>query len=362
MNVIGIVVEYNPFHNGHLYHLNKIKELYPDSIVIAIMSGNFNERGEVSIIPKWDKASIALSYGIDIVIELPYVFASQSADIFSYGAISIMKHMKVDTIVFGSESNDISSLIDMANIQINHNDYDDMVKSHMDKGLNYPTSMSLALENISGNKITPISIQRTNNYHDINLGDTISSATSIRRALKNNIDVSKFVPEITMSYLKDDLYFNELYFKMLKYKIITDDDISKYNTIDEGIENRIKNEIYNSISYEDLINRIKTKRYTYNRVSRMLMHILTGFTKEEARLFNKTRYIRILGFNKIGQNYLNKIKKEIELPLITNFSSHKDLMLDIEKRASSVYYSILDEKKSIIKMTEEYKHKPITRD
>ena len=110
---IGIICEYNPFHNGHLYHINKIKELYPNSTLILVMSGNVTERGELSILNKWEKTEIALTHGIDLVIELPFVFSTQGADIFSYGAIKILKTLNVDTIVFGSESNNKEELIDL---------------------------------------------------------------------------------------------------------------------------------------------------------------------------------------------------------------------------------------------------------
>ena len=117
MERIGIIAEYNPFHNGHIYHINKIKEMYPDSIIVAIVSGNFTQRGIPSIIDKWEKTKIALKYGIDLVIELPFPFASQSSDIFAKGAISLLKELKVNKLVFGSESNDIENLKELARIQ-----------------------------------------------------------------------------------------------------------------------------------------------------------------------------------------------------------------------------------------------------
>ena len=104
---IGIICEYNPFHNGHLYHINKIKEMFPDSIIILVMSGNFTQLGEISLINKWDKTEIALTYGVNVVVELPFVFATQSADIFAKASIEILSTLNVDTIVFGSETNDI---------------------------------------------------------------------------------------------------------------------------------------------------------------------------------------------------------------------------------------------------------------
>ena len=148
MKKIGIICEYNPFHNGHLYHLEKIKEMYPDSLIVLVMSSSFTQRGEISILNKWEKTEIALNYKVDLVIELPFVFASQSADIFSYGAIKILKELNVDTIIFGSESNDPKKLTSIAKIQLENKEYDKLVKDYLDKGENYPTAMSHALNDI----------------------------------------------------------------------------------------------------------------------------------------------------------------------------------------------------------------------
>ena len=147
MDVIGVIAEYNPFHNGHLYHIKEIKRMYPNSIIVAVISTSFLQRGEVSILNKWDKTKICLENNIDIVIELPFVFSSQSADIFSYGALKILHYLNVDKIVFGSESNDIKLLYNLAKEQLNNKLYDKKVKKYLDEGYNYPTAMSKALSN-----------------------------------------------------------------------------------------------------------------------------------------------------------------------------------------------------------------------
>src|SRR5574344_1132781 len=139
---IGIICEYSPFHNGHKYHIDKIKELYPNASIILVMSSSFLQRGEVSILDKWAKTDIALSNGIDIVIELPFIFSSQGADIFAKGAIEILNNMNIDKIVFGSEINDIEILKSIASIQINNTKFDDLVKKHLDNGNNYPTALA----------------------------------------------------------------------------------------------------------------------------------------------------------------------------------------------------------------------------
>ena len=153
MKKIGIICEYNPFHNGHIYHLKKIKEMYNDSLIILVMSSSFTERGELSILNKWEKTEIALNYGVDLVIELPFEFASQSADIFARGAVTLLKELQVDTIVFGSESNNIDSLKELAKIQLKNKKYDKLVKKYMDDGINYPTAMNKALNDLGGKSI-----------------------------------------------------------------------------------------------------------------------------------------------------------------------------------------------------------------
>ena len=229
---IGIIAEYNPFHNGHLYHINKIKEKFPDSRIILVMSGNFTQRADASIINKWDKTKICLNNNIDLVIELPFEFSCQSADIFAYGACNILNYLKVDYLVFGSESGDINYLKDIAKIQLK-DEYEKLVKKYLDEGINYPTSLSKALthfgydnvdkpNDILGisyireliklkSNIIPLTIKRTNDYNDKSLTDSISSATSIRENIKTK-DVKNYVPKDVYKYLKKDLYFIEYYF------------------------------------------------------------------------------------------------------------------------------------------------------
>ena len=149
MNVIGIICEYNPFHNGHIYHINKIKELYPNSTIILVMSSSVTQRGDLSIMNKWDKTKLAIEYGINLVVELPFIFSSQAADIFCFASIKILNYLKVDKIVFGSESNDISLLKKLATIQLNDNNYNNLIKKYLKQGYNYPTALSKSLKNIS---------------------------------------------------------------------------------------------------------------------------------------------------------------------------------------------------------------------
>lgn len=382
MKKIGIICEYNPFHNGHLYHISKIKEMFDDSLIILVMSGNFTQRGEASIIPKYSKCDIALLSGIDLVIELPFIFATQSADVFAKTSIEILDKLNVDYVVFGSETNDINKLTMLAKTQINNKKYDKLVKEYLDKGVNYPTALSKALYQLTDKKIdkpndilgvsyireilklnsniTPICIKRSNDYNSIELNDNITSASSIRYALLNGDNVKNYVPEYVYDYLKNPI-FTKNYFNLLKYKIMTENTLEEYQTVDEGIQNRIKKCIINSKDLDDLILKVKTKRYTYNKLSRMFIHILCNLKKEEVKKYNKISYIRVLGFNIKGRNYLNEIKKDIDIPLITNFSRTNDPILDIEMRSTCAYASILNEKDKINLIESEYKDFPIIR-
>ena len=354
--VVGIIAEYNPFHNGHLYMINKIREMYPDSTLVCVMSGNYTERGDVSIINKWKKTEIALKNGIDLVVELPFVYATQSSDYFAYGAIKILDSLHVNKLVFGSETNDIELFNRLVDVQLNNKDYDALVKKYMDEGLNYPTSMSKALKDIIGikielpndllglsyikeikkqnSKIDAISIKRNNDYNSLKLDSDIVSASAIRNALLNGIDVKKYVPIDTYNNL-DKLHFNNNYFKLLKYKILTSD-ISMFQGVDEGLKYRILKYIDEANSYDELINKVKTKRYTYNKLSRMFIHILCGFNKYEAKNID-IEYIRILGFTSKGRNYLGKIKKTSSLPIITGYSNINSEILDLENRVNKIY-------------------------
>lgn len=363
---IGIICEYNPFHNGHIYHLNKIKSLYPNAIIILIMSGNITQRGDISIIDKWDKTEIALKNNIDLIVELPFLYACNFSDIFAQGAIMLLKELKADKIIFGSETNNIEQLTLLADTQINNKQYHNTIKEYLSEGLNYPTACSKALyelTNITINQpndllglsyikeiklqhanIEPSCILRTNNYNEIELKNKISSATSIRLAIKEKKDISQYVPKETLHYLNNIKYLDD-YFLLIKYQILSND-ISNIYQMDDKIKNRIYKYINDSYSLDELINHIKAKNYTYNRLKRLMIYILFNITDNDWKAFKK--YIRILGFSHNGQQYLNKIKKEIKLPLITNFSNSKGL-LNLDIRINNILYSIMPNNNQLFK-------------
>lgn len=377
MHIIGIIAEYNPIHLGHIYQIKKAKEYFPNSIIILITNATFTQRGNIAILNKWDKTKICLDHQIDIIVELPFAYATQSADIFASAALKILNELKIDTLVFGSESNDLNKLETIVNTQLNNKNYNQKVQDYLKTGINYPTAMSKALLDIldytitepndllglsyikeikkQNYPITPFTIQRIGNYHGNKIETNIANASLIRNLIQQKKDINPYIPTNTQKYLYKNLS-NENYFPYLKYKILSTNDLSIYQTVEEGIENRIKKVINNSDSWEQLIQNIKTKRYTYNKINRMLVHILTSFTKEEA---NKLQidYIRILGFNLSGKDYLNKIKKELSLPIITRYKKNISPLLDLEQKATNIYYLPIKPKIAI----DEYKRKPIIK-
>ena len=318
MNIIGLIVEYNPLHNGHIYQINEIKKIYPDSLIILCLGSYFTERGDIGILSKEEKIKISLEYGIDIVVELPIMYTVQSADIFAYQSIKILNALGIDTLVFGSESNNLNLLKELANKQDDIK-YQEKVKEYLDKGCNYPSALAKALEvdfefkandllgisylkaiNKINKRIDVKTIKRTNEYLDTQSIDIIVSASNIRKRFFNKEDVSKFTP-CSKVLVKPDY---NLYFKMLKLKIMTSRNLNSYLDVSEGIDNLLKKVIMESHSLEELVLKIKTKRYTYNRLNRMFLHIVLGIEKD----YPDEVYLRILGFNKKGQEYI-KTKK-----------------------------------------------------
>lgn len=358
MKAIGLIAEYNPFHNGHMYQIKKIKEMYPDYKLILILSGNYTQRGDISIIDKWKKTEIALKAGVDLVVELPFAFATQSADYFSYGAITLLEYLKVDKLIFGSESDNIDDLKLIASTQLNNDEFDKLVKIYSKFGYNYPTALSKALEDLTGKKIDtpndllgvsyiktilkynyniePVIIKRINNYHEKELNKVFSSATSIREALKNNKSITREVPSFVIPYLTN-LHYLDDYFKILKYKIITSYNLEEYQTVDVGFDKLFKKYINEVNSIDELIMKVKSKKYTYNKMSRMLLHILCNFKKSDDDIFKEISYIRILGFNDKGRVYLNSVKKDIDIPIISKITKNKDKMLEFEINTSKIY-------------------------
>ena len=361
--VVGIVCEYNPFHNGHLYQINKIKKRYNDSIIIACLNSSFTQRGELSVLNKWEKTKVALLNGVDIVIELPYVYGTQSSDIFAKYSVALLNKLYVDVLCFGSEREDIEDIKKAARYQVEDINFDIITKKYLNEGVSYPTALNKALNELCNVTITEpndilalsylkeiyrngyfmdtYNIKRTSSYHDLDSDSKIVSASNIRTRLLNKQNIQDKVPSNVYEILKDKVLETKS-FECLKYKILSEDNLEKYVDVDEGLDTRIKKAIKRSNSLDELIKNIKTKRYTYNKISRMLNHIFCSFTKEDNKKVRYLEYIRILGFTEKGRSYLNEIKSEIDIPILNKYNTRYDA-LRIEKRVTDLYSYIYED-------------------
>lgn len=381
MRILGIVAEYNPFHKGHLYHLKQAQALIKPDVTIVVMSGSFVQRGEVAIVDKWIRSQIAVECGVDLVVELPTVYALESADYFAKSSIELLHLLGVTDIVFGSETANMDQFIEIAKtIQTNSDSYNRLVKDAMQKGLRYPDACNQALSTLMNQEVKtpndllglaytkevitnnyPIhlhAIKRTSHYHSETI-ETFASATALRKALKENKDVSNQLPGYI--YYKDKaLLDSNAFFPYLKYNILMNDQLANIHLVDEGIENLLKETINKTQNINELISLLSSKRYTRSRIARMLAHILLNNSKEEVLQAMHFSQIRPLAFSQDGAIYLRQIKKSCPLPITTKILNKKDPMYHIEAKATNLIGLVdqellVKEKKSIpyIKRTQE---------
>ncbi len=369
--VLGIIAEYNPFHNGHLFHLNESKKLTGSSYTVAIMSGNFTQRGNTSIIGKWSKAKSAIECGVDLVVELPVLYSTSSAENFAEGAIKILDSLKVvDYLSFGAETADINLLNNIATV-LNEEpkEYKSLLSEELKKGLSYPKARENALmiylndikkysnvlsspNNILGIEyikalkkynsiIQPIAMPRHESGHnDLNYHGNIASSTAIRNITKNNgFDIlRKLMPEpsytnliknIKAGHVVPDLsvFEKEIIFNLRKMSIY---DISQLPDVSEGLEFAIKNAANSCNSLVELLNIIKSKRYTQTRIQRILLYSLLGITKKDIAISKKTQpYVRVLGFNEKGKYLISEVAKaNPKLNIITSVKKFTDKNLN----------------------------------
>ncbi len=388
MKVLGFITEYNPFHNGHKYHLTASKAIVNATHTVAVMSGNFLQRGEPALTHKWIRAEMAVREGIDLVIELPVVYACNSAEYFAFGAISLLDKLGIiDSICFGSEDGELEYLQQIARILYKEPlEYKILLQDHLKKGLSYPNARSLALRcflnkdnldttisspnNILGieylkalyqlnSSITPYTIRRTQaDYHSQLLEGTICSATAIRKYLSEPARetelLSTFMPRESYTLLMDSIKkglapvsqssFDQIILYHLRY-------LSKLTLIDlpnvsEGLENRIKEAAYGAKNYIELLDLIKTKRYTMTRIQRILIHGLLGLSKQEILSMAHEKgpsYVRVLAFTQKGAELIRLMKTTSSIPIITNINKvaiadpSTQKMLSFDQLATDIY-------------------------
>ena len=369
----GIIAEYNPIHKGHMYHINETKKI-TDNDIVVIMSGNFVQRGEPAMTDKHTRAKMALRNGVSLVIELPVEYATGSADVFAKGAVNILDATGIiDTLSFGSEQGSTDIFDKISDILNNEaNTFKELIKNYLNSGLSYPSARTKALEeymslnldfmNRSNNilaleyirqlkklnsSIKPVTVERiVSEYNSRSLSGEISSASAIRQALLDkDISALDSIPENCIDLIKDKKIpqLND-YTSILSYILCTrsPSEISEYADITEGLENRILNTEFNSI--DELITKTKTKRYTYSKLQKAILHIILGITKKDQQADPK--YIRVLGFRKDKKYLLKELTEKASLPVIMNVKENENL-LKRETIATDIYNIPLNKKRGM---------------
>lgn len=446
MNITGLIVEYNPFHNGHIYHLQKSLEKTNADASIAVMSGNFIQRGEPALFDKFSRAKAAVESGVDLVVELPSIYASQSAELFAKGSITLLNSLGcVDSICFGSEEGDVDILYLIAEILcLEPQEFKEKLSYYLAEGMLFPTARNKALfdyinspnfsfgdnfknidlteerlndilsssNNILGieyikqlislkSDIKPFTIGRIHSeYNSEEISGNINSATAVRKklneiishveasnssdvdslvdAIKNSTDITNSIPETTLNMITSNIekgffpMYPEYFFETLIATIIRDKkNLESYFDISEGIENKIFKSALVAKDYDELLNLIKSKRYTMTRIKRCLNNILLGITKDDmetAKKINYIPYVRILAFNSKGREIIREIKKSSEIKIINKFSEVEHFMDDEEFKfliendikCTDMYNTIYYKKnKSLLKGSTDYFIKPI---
>lgn len=344
MTVTGIIVEYNPFHNGHLYHINKTKDLTDPDVLIAVCTGNYNQRGDISIINKFEKTKAALNNGVDLVVELPYIYTTQNAYVFGAKAVQILNMLKADYLVFGSECNNMGELQKYAELEVDVT----RLKQLLRDGNSYPKSYGLLssslypndmlavtyLKALKNTHIKPIAIQRTNDYHSKVL-KIISSASAIRNAIKENRDISDTSPiEIDNPVFNEDLY---LYLRRV-LMTTAGEDLAEIFLVSEGIENLLKENAIKYDDYDEFISNSVSRRYTKSRIQRITLQIMNQIKKVDVKNLPEMKYVRVLGFNARGQEYLKQIKQNCRI--VTQFKNIPAAYKKIEYKTSLLYSTL----------------------
>ena len=391
--VVGIIAEYNPFHNGHSYHIQNTKAQTGADFVVAVMTGNFTQRGNTSVINKWEKTKMALNGDADLVIELPTIYSVSSAENFANGAVKILNELGiVDTISFGMEADDISTLNNIANVLVNEPpEYKAILEHELSKGNSFPKAREnalmmylndikryanvvkgsnniLAIEYLKALKkqkssIVPFGVKREKVYYNsTKIIDEYASATGIRNLLLHNQleEVRKVMPSKSYSILLNNLrqgtyvldiiaYNDEIIYKL---RSMTVKQIANLPDVSEGLEYLIKEVSNKTNNLIELINGIKSKRYTQTRIQRILLYALLGITKKDMEMSKKiTPYTRVLGCSEKGKILLSQINSKAKV--ITSLKkyevSNKDKrfcigkqktlnrMLEIDKMATDIY-------------------------
>lgn len=397
MKAVGLVTEYNPFHNGHLYHLNKAMELTGADISVAVMSGDFVQRGEPAVLDKYTRTSMALNSGVNLVAELPVNYAVSSAESFAAGALKVLDYIKADSIAFGSESGDIERLSKLAHILCDNEDtlYKEISK-YTANGISYAAARQKVVEKLtdkdtaemltSSNNILaveylkaiiknnyaikPYTVQRQgDSYNNTDIRSEYASATALRENLKAD-NISEYIPvkaglilSSNTNYIYPDDITEALFTRLLDIlfassydKNVFIENVMQYPDVSKEIAGRLYKSAMDMItrtvpqrseskdnwtfSFGSLCEYIKTKEVPLSRIKRALVRITLGLDKKRMEKYANEPYIRVLGFDKKGQEYLSYIRKTVEVPLITKTADYKEMLLD-DIHAANIYNMIV---------------------
>ena len=384
MKTLGIVTEYNPFHKGHAYMIEEAKKKAGADRVVVVMSGSFVQRGEPAIFDKWTRTEAALMNGVDMVLELPVLFAAANAETFARAAVRILEETGiVDVLCFGSESGDLHSMQEAARLMENETEeFQHILKEHLDEGLSYPAARAKALEIVSqissdilsrpnhilgleylkaldryNCSMEPMTIKREGDYNSPSLTEGFASAAAIRKALAGDRSTEALpqLPENVHDVYNKALslgtapcFWDELT-PALHYKLrmSTTEEIHEIAEVVEGLENRILHSIDSCYDIKDVIDFIKTKRYTRTKIQRILLHILLDIKEKEVAYFMnlpKMPYIRVLGFKKETSGILADLTENAKVPVLTNLKKAPEVLnedglalLALEKTATDLH-------------------------
>lgn len=374
MSVIGIVCEFNPFHNGHKYLIDTVKT--ENDIIVAVMSGNFVQRGEPAIFSKETRVKAALLSGIDIVLELPFVYASASAEYFAFNAVKILSDFGCNKIAFGTENANIESLNKAVDVLLEEN-FNNEVKKYYDNGVSFPVARQMAFDKLNINcdistpnnilaieyikairkldvKIEPITVNRNGaGYNDTNAIGEFASATHIRQLIYNNESFEKYIPNYLFDLYNEDIK-NGRYvsiekldlaaFSVLRSKL--NDDLTNIANMGEGLDNRIKSAVKNNTQLSKLYDEIKTKRYTHTRIKRTVLSTIIDVKSKDLKI--APPYCRILGFNTKISNKMGELAKNSKIPFVAVYSDIVNLnsenanrVFELENKSTDFYNLIL---------------------
>ncbi|MBQ6654722.1 MAG: nucleotidyltransferase [Erysipelotrichaceae bacterium] len=355
MKATGIVAEYNPFHYGHKYHLRQARRITGADIVAVAMSGNFVQRGQPAIIDKWQRVRCALQHGADLVFEIPFAYVCQAASQYGWAAVDILAQAGVSSIVFGSETGNMEELQEIASLSFNVDNF----RENMKKGYSYPASYGYMADSYGPNDIlaisylkalkdhpgiTPYCIKRTSDYNSDELTGRYASATAIRKAVLENRGVSRYTPMAGALRTSPKVILSD-YYPMIRSRLLTStpEKLREIFLVDEGIENLMIKNAYDSYDFDEFMNRCITKRYTRSRIQRTLCQILVNNRKVTMAKLPPYDIIRVLGFNEKGQNYLKQLQEE-GVRIANHYTANIKPYRDLEYRAAVVYGALMDQK------------------